>query len=743
MSNASPPTNNEINTAVRNANSAFKALVTAMSSENGAPANKLNAATTAIRKLQNLKKRNTAGVAAALGKPVNATAKPSMFAGIKSMAQSVGAAVSGLVSRKSAVTNNSVSLVAASVTRAITFANKLKRKGGLRAAIGGVITAPQSAARGMAGFVSRIGKAYNAKREGYGKPTNINYKKTINRYKKNKLITASNLTAALALQDNTSKNNYISWPILYVGTKNANIYSSNIVNYARTEAKKSLEETFPGINLEKSENRNLLNALMKTNNRRSVIKEKVKNYERLKTLVGAGQVNNYIGVNTNLINLRRTALGGQGVNLVSAAAKKRVDDTKIAANTAARGQLISQLYKGMTMNTYNVSTSGNKTPLQKALALRFAGNIRNVKLTNAQKALLQNNGTAVYNAAKKLRSIQKVGNKIVPRNTTEAKLILNAANLASVDPTKADAVKNKLSGVGITVNKYNFTKIDPLKLTTKQEQNAVTHLKNAKAAANTQKAADAKAAAKVAANAKAAAANKAAANKAAANKAAKIIKLQKNITIARNAAHAAALSANVTKAESEASKALKLKTNLNSLNPEPGVTTSAQAQVNDAQGYVLVAKQKADKKKFNENKAQFNRVKNTAKLASLKGIMNRMETYAANTNENKAALAAAKKHLTAARRKEFLQEVWSLTSGGANVTKNTVNSIKKRIFDKNAFTQEDMNAITALIPTSPPNSPSIIGWKSGIGGRWAGANSNYMNRKAKLNAALGISAALP
>jgi hypothetical protein len=130
MSNASPPTNNEINTAVRNANSAFKALVTAMSSENGAPANKLNAATTAIRKLQNLKKRNTAGVAAALGKPVNATVKPSMFAGIKSMAQSVGAAVSGLVSRKSAVTPADVGSVANKVRAAIDFVKAIKFKKG-------------------------------------------------------------------------------------------------------------------------------------------------------------------------------------------------------------------------------------------------------------------------------------------------------------------------------------------------------------------------------------------------------------------------------------------------------------------------------------------------------------------------------------------------------------------------------------------------------------------------------------
>jgi hypothetical protein len=109
--------------------------------------------------------------------------------------------------------------------------------------------------------------------------------------------------------------------------------------------------------------------------------------------------------------------------------------------------------------------------MMKALALRLAGNIKNVKLNNNQRSLLGTQNLAVYNAAKTMRSIPKVGNKIQPRNADQAKIILNAANLNSViKVNNKNAIKAKLNAAGINSKNYDFSKINKAKLPMRQQQ---------------------------------------------------------------------------------------------------------------------------------------------------------------------------------------------------------------------------------------------------------------------------------
>ena len=459
------------------ANTAFEKLVRAMANKNKNEASLTPLLATATAAIRNLKA--VAPVAANVPQINVGPSRPSFF---KRMSN---AAVNKLVNIKGRLTGPRVKAEGENLVKALSIAQRLRRKGGVRGVIGQIAKGPVLAVEGMSTMGTRVGAFMGEMRAKVGAPTNSNYQKTINRYRKLSkqgfTVNNSNLKVALALKNNGQKNVYISWPIMYTGNKNTTKYASNTVNYARRKAGSNLRVPSGATGSSSvplkftNQNKNLLNklALVAEANRRGVLKTNVKNYATLKRLLGGqnATVAKFIGTNENFMKLARAAGMEAGLGAVADAVAEAAAAKAESNKAAALKALMSKLYPGV-----NYSKITGNTPMKKALALRLAGNIKNVKLNNNQRSLLGTKNLAVYNAAMSLRSIPKVGNKIQPRNAGQAKIILNAANLHSViNVTKKDnvaikAIKARLNAAGINGNKYDFSKINKSKLSTAQQQ---------------------------------------------------------------------------------------------------------------------------------------------------------------------------------------------------------------------------------------------------------------------------------
>ena len=483
-----PPVN--LSTAQKAAMNAFRALVNAIQTlpDNSSSLKpQLNKTVNVMRILKAAKTANPNAAAAMAA--ANVPAAPTK----KSI---VTRAVNSLTAFKTRLTPTRVQAEGNKVANALSFAQKLRRKGGVRAALGQTLKLPELGARGISKVATAVGKGYGNWRAAQLNPVNKNFEATLKRYRnlsKNTSLTSanSNIKWAKALANNNKKNLYISWNPLYTGNRNSANYAQKVLNWSRRKLAADLAANNTLRITIKANNKNL-NKFNRPN-KVQALAEAATNYATLKRLLGGKNTNvtKFLSGLESKKNTRKqtfdTIVRAAGMNIGLAKVKEEAEAAaaaqKEAANKAARTALLQKLYPGL-----NYTQVGGNTPFQKAANIRQKFNVRNVRLSNAERALLSQNDLAVYNTAKKLKSIPKVGNKITPRTAAEAQMILNAANLKSIlKVNNQPAINAKLISAGINTTKYNFSKIKPLDFKLKQEQLAVTALQTAtaaKAAAN-------------------------------------------------------------------------------------------------------------------------------------------------------------------------------------------------------------------------------------------------------------------
>ena len=399
-------------------------------------------------------------------------------------------AVNTLTAFKTRLTPTRVQAMGANVANALSFAQKLRRKGGVRGALGQALKLPELGARGISKVATAVGKGYGNWRAAQLNPVNKNFEATLKRYRnlsKNTSLTSanSNIKWAKALANNNKKNLYISWNPLYTGNRNSANYAQKVLNWSRRKLAADLAANSKLRITIKANNKNLNK--FNQPNKVQALAEVATNYATLKRLLGGENTNvtKFINGLESTKNTRKqkfdNIVRAAGMNIGLAKVREETAAAAAAqekaASEAARKALLQKLYPGL-----NYNQAGGKTPFQKAANIRQKFNVRNVRLSNAERALLSQNDLAVYNTAKKLKSIPKVGNQITPRTAAEAQVILNAANLSKVVPVNNQpAINAKLRNAGIIANKYNFTKIKPVDFKLKQEQLAVTALQKATA----------------------------------------------------------------------------------------------------------------------------------------------------------------------------------------------------------------------------------------------------------------------
>lgn len=581
---------------------------------------------------------------------------------------------------------------------ALSFAQKLRRKGGVRGAIGQVAKVPEFVGRGIGKGVTSAGTRYTELRGKVGNPTNKNYQSTINRYKKlskqkfdNK---ASNLAIARALSANASKKNYISWPLLYSGNKTKyTAYANNVVNYARRKAvNNGIMAGNYRLQLNPTTNSALINNLVNKTpaNRIDILRRNVANYNTLAKLLG-NNVNKFIAANPKFANLARAAGTTAGAAKVAANLANAEAEAAMEKKKQSRIALLDRMYKFSQGTTYDSFT---KFPdiKRKALAISRDATVTNMKTLPANtNTIIGENATAVYNLARQLSKIPKTGNRITPKTKEEAKLILNAANLTTVvNPSNKSAIMAKLTSAGINATKYNFKNIEPWVLPLQQQRAAINILRG--------------------------------------NSSNRLIRdINTGITAITNAT-------TLANAKTKKLSVNRLINNLRKINTNEATTKAASA--------TAALKAQESKALFNSEYRQFTKTKAFAKLGSLKAFHNRMQGYSEQftpTTNQQSGLDEVAEALQEARLTAYIQDVWRLTSGRKSVSDANVNAIRTRIFGTNPITNDNKAKIKNMIPVNPPvNSSSIIGWKRGVAGFGSGANRNYVERRKLLNTAIGI-----
>jgi hypothetical protein len=377
---------------------AFRALVSAIKNlPNAANSSnlksQLNKTVNAMRRLKAAKAANpNAAKLAAANVPATPTTEKSF----------ITRAVNKLTAWRTRPTPTSVRVEANKVVNAISVANRWRRKYPAYrplGAAGRAAAAAVGAAGGVKTAFGSLGAAYNERRAKLGLPTNVNYKKTLNRFKmargtpnKPYILLANELAAA------NNKNSFISWPVLYKGNKNTSKYAANLVNWAEGNMVSKLQgnANLPIKGITKA-NKNLLRNFAKRNKISAISNSQ--NYATLKRLLAMNDegVANFAKqpMTTSQKAKIQGLLNNAGIPAIlakaaankaaeRAAVEKAIDNERAAANAARDAAMKTMANKAAA----NAKVAAEKAAANKAAAAKKAANNAELKaVANKTKAI--------------------------------------------------------------------------------------------------------------------------------------------------------------------------------------------------------------------------------------------------------------------------------------------------------------------------------------------------------------------